>query len=151
MATRDSLQVVLGLRRQKEDAEERRLTEILREKAELQEQIERIVAELQQITALRLLQMEQVQNGLSYQESDTAMTNLSQWRADILARIRELEGRRVQQICLYAVARKEREVIEEVQGKREALRERASRVREQKRIEELFLARRVRDSDTFGV
>ena len=148
MVTRDALQVVLGLRRHKEDMEERRLAGILCEKAKCDAQLEQVAGELAQITAMRLRHIEQVQNGLEYQEHDAAIRNLIRCRAEMLARMHELEQHRVQQMCHYLAARSEREVIEDVHAKREALCESARRVREQKRIEELFLARMVRRSDT---
>lgn len=148
MPGRDVLQVVLGVRRHKEEMEERRLAEILREKGKCEEELERVATELGQITAMRLGQTEQVQDGLRYQDCDTAVRRLIQYRADMLARIQELEGQRAEQMSAYAAARSDRELIEEVHGKREALREADRRTREQKRIEELFLARRVRHRDT---
>lgn len=148
MSARDALHVVLSLRRHKEDMEERRLADILREKAKCDAELERVAVELEQITALRLRQIQHIQNGLYYQECDAAIRQLSQSRTDMLARIDELDRQRVQQMSVYVAARRDREVIEEVRDKREALREADRRAREQKRVEELFLARRFRDSDT---
>jgi flagellar export protein FliJ len=151
MPARDVLQVVLRLRRHKEEMEERRLAEILREKGTCDAELERVAAQLGQITAMRVRQIEQIQDALGYQECDTAMRRLIRYRADMLARIRELERQHVEQMSAYSAARSEREVIEEVHGKREALREADRRTREQKQIEELFLARRVRHSDRSAV
>jgi hypothetical protein len=148
MASQDALRVVLGLRRLKQDTEERRLSEILRDKAKRHAELELVAVELKQITAARLRQVQQIQYAIQHQESEARFRKLTQYRADVLAKIAELEQQRVQQMSVYVAARRDREVIEEVEGKRKALREAAMDAREQKRIEELFLARRVRHSDT---
>jgi flagellar export protein FliJ len=148
MSARDALHVVLSLRRHKEDVEERRLGDILREKAKCHAELERIAAELEQITAVRLRQIQHIQNGLHHQECDAAMRQLSESRTEMLARIDGLDQQRVQQMSVYVAARCDREVIEEVRAKCEALRETERCSREQKRDEELFLARRIRVSDT---
>jgi hypothetical protein len=148
MASQDALRVVLGLRRLKQDTEERRLSEILRDKAKRHAELELVAVELKQITAARLRQVQQIQYAIQHQESEARFRKLTQYRADVLAKIAELEQQRVQQMSVYVAARRDREVIEEVEGKRKALREAAMDAREQKRIEEFFLARRVRHSDT---
>lgn len=147
MMRRDALQVVLGLRRHSQEIEERRLADIVRDRRACDAELERIASELEQITATRLRHIEQIQDAFQHQQCDSAMRRLIERRGEMLARINEIERRRVEQMRVYVSARREREVIDEVHGKREALREAQRRAREQKRVEELFIVRRVRQSD----
>lgn len=140
----DSLRVVLAVRRRKEEAEERVLAALGQQIQQAIAEAERLQAELASVTASRLEDVDRLLNGIHHQHSEARYRQLQQQRSEALSQRVKLEQMRISQMVTYLAARRDREVISELQQRRMAAYQAELRVREQKRSEDLFLARRAR-------
>jgi len=139
-----SLAAVQAVRRQRERQEERALSAVLHEMQQTRLTLERIEAELRQAGASRLRAEPQPMQGVSLHEQYARMELLRQAWAEVLARLEELATQRDQQQGSYLTARRDRELLDELEQKQKTSFEAKLLQQEQKRNDDLFLARRLR-------
>jgi hypothetical protein len=140
----DSLRVVLAVRRRKEEAEERALAALNQQIQRAEAEAERLQTEIAAVGTSRREEIQQLLNGAHHQHSEARYTHLLQQCSMALAEAKRLDGLRVDQMAAYLAAKCGREVISELQERRTSAYQADLQGREQKRNEDLFLARRAR-------
>lgn len=144
----DSIRVLLQVRCQREELEERRLTAIIEKLKLAQSELATLSTELKGITATRLSEIQSVSPSVHHQAVEAHSRLLWKQCADQAQEIERLKDLRAQQMKAYLSAHREREVMESINKQRmDALAADRQR-REQKLSEDLFLARRVVKWDT---
>jgi flagellar export protein FliJ len=148
MRSQESIQILLRVRSQREDVEERKLAAIIERLRLAQAQLATLLTELENITASRLSEVQCIFPNTHHQAVE--MDSKTLWRqcADHVAEIERLKNLQAQQMSVYLTAHREREVVEKLNKERNDALEMERRLREQKRNEDLFLARRVAKWDT---
>jgi molybdopterin/thiamine biosynthesis adenylyltransferase len=138
---------VIGIRRRQEEMEERKLVEIVKQLREAEDEQNRIKAELHRLTAARVDQLNEVVD-VTHHRAAAAELSAVLRRSDVVtASIKNIEEQKGIQMAAYLSARSGRKIIEDLDRQRlDAERAVISR-QEQRRTEELFLARRVLGSD----
>lgn len=144
----DSIQVLLRVRCQKEEIEERKLAAIIEKLKAAQARLAGLSAELGGITTTRLSEIQRTLPNTHHQAVESHSRSLWRRCADLAAEIERLKETRAQQMSAYVAARQAREVVESVKKHREDALEAERRLREQKLNEDLFLARLVAKWDT---
>ena len=145
MRAPNALQVVLAVRRRREEAEERALVALQQQKQQVIETVERLEGEIAAWNALRQTEVQQLLSGMHHQANAVKNRHLQQRRKLAMSDLERLEDERCRQMTLYRAARSNREVISELEQRRKASVQAQQNLREQKRLEDMFLARRVRD------
>jgi hypothetical protein len=140
----DSLRVVLAMRRRKEEAEELTLASLGQQIQQARMVAERLQEELISVTASRLEEVHRLLDGMHHQCSEAHHRQMQKQHSEALSQIAKLEQMRVEQMAIYLTARRGREVISELRGRRMSAYQADLCVREQKRSEDLFLSRRAR-------
>ena len=139
-----SLAAVLLVRREREAAEERALGAAERTVAAARGQRDAVRAELVRLAAewagagTRMLQ------ATALHERYARVAVLDAARVELDAQIPQLETQRDARRLLYLAARRDRELLEELEASQRASFRAAADAREQKRSDDLFLARRMR-------
>lgn len=144
MAFAFSLAAVQSVRRQRETQEERALTAVLHEMQRTQSMMERIDAELSDAAASRLTAWAVQTQAVAIHEQYARLELLRQARAEVLACLAALATQRDQQQSFYLTARRDRELLDELEAKQHAAFRAKLLLQEQKRNDDLFLARRLR-------
>lgn len=139
-----SLAAVLALRQQREQQEERAFTAVLHELAAARETIGRIESELGRLHADHAQSGPQRLQAVSLHERYARIHVLEQGRAEMLARIAAIDAQRDAQQQIYLAARRDRDLLDELEGRQRASFALEASRREQKRMDDLFLARRLR-------
>ena len=139
-----SLAAVLALRHQREQQQERALTAILHELAAGRDTVHRIEDELRRLHADHAQTRPQSQQAVSLHEQYARIHVLEQGRAEMLARLADLEIRRAAQQQLYLAAHRDRELLDDLKTRQRAGFSLEAARRDQKRMDDLFLARRLR-------
>lgn len=148
MRSPDSIQIVLWVRAQREGAEERKLTEIIKQVERARAELARLSAELGFLTTRRLKEIRSILPNTHHQEVELHSKSLWRRCADLTAEIERLKEGQARQLSVYLSAHREREVVENLDKQRDDAFEGERRLREQKLNEDLFLARRVAKWDT---
>jgi flagellar export protein FliJ len=148
MQSSDSLQVLLRVRSQREEVEERKLAAIVRKLQLAHAELADLSMELERITTTRLSEIQCILPNTHYQEMEAQSKALWRRCADQTAEIERLKEVQVQQTLAYLEAHREREVMESLHKRRSDVLEAARHRREQKLNEDLFLARKVAKWDT---
>lgn len=145
MPFRFSLAAVQVVRKQREQQEERALTGLLQEIQLSRQALHRIEDELHQAVTHYLNAAPQVIQGTKLHEHYARLQLLRQAQSEMLSHLSDLAVRRDQQQALYLVARRDRELIDELKTKQHASFHTAMLRQEGKRNDDLFLARRLRN------
>lgn len=143
MGFRFSLAAVLLVRREREAAEERLLGAAERELAGVRGQLDEVRAELRRMAELRAGEGPRVLPGVALHEQYARLAVLGAARAELDGQVVELEARRDGRRQAYVEARRDRELLEEMEASQRASFLATATAREQKRSDDLFLARRV--------
>jgi len=144
----DSIQILLRVRCQREEVEERKLAAIVEELKIAQAEVAKLSGELGCITTTRLSEIQCILPNTQHQAVEIYARSLWRQRADQIAKIEGLREAQAQQMSAYLSAHREREVMESLNNRRVDALAIERRLREQKLNEDLFLARRVAKWDT---
>lgn len=144
----DSIQILLRVRCQREEVEERKLAAIVEELKIAQAEVAKLSGELGCITTTRLSEIQCILPNTQHQAVEIYARSLWRQRADQIAKIEGLREAQAQQMSAYLSAHREREVMESLNNRRVDVLAIERRLREQKLNEDLFLARRVAKWDT---
>lgn len=139
-----SLAAVLAIRQQTEQQQERLLTAILHELAAARDTVHRIEDELRKVRTDRVHAAPQNLQAVSLHERYARIRVLEEGHTEMLARVAEMEARRNAQQQIYLAARRDRDLLEELESRQRASFAVEASRREQKRMDDLFLARRLR-------
>jgi flagellar export protein FliJ len=143
MRSPDSIQVLLRVRCQREEVEERKLAAIIEKLKVAQAKLADLSAELESITSTRLNEVQYILPNTHHQAVEAHSKSLWRQCADLGAEVERVKEAQVQQMSTYLAARREREVVESLKKHRDDALETERRLREQKLNEDLFLARLV--------
>ena len=139
----DSIQVLLRVRCQREEVEERKLAAVIKELKVAQAKLTDLSAELERITTTRLNEVQYILPNTHHQAVEAHSKSLWRQCADLVAEVERLRAAQAQQMSAYLAAHREREVVESLKKHRDDALETERRLREQKLNEDLFLARLV--------
>lgn len=144
----DSIQVLLRVRSQREEVEERKLAAIIKKLKLAQAELLGLSTELESITTTRVNEVQCSLPNTHHQAVEAH--SIALWRrcADHATEIERLQEAQALQMSVYLNAHREREVMESLNKRRTDALEVERRLREQKLNEDLFLARRVAKRDT---
>lgn len=137
----DTLRVVLAVRRRKEQAEELLLAEQCERIEKARARTKLLELELASIGAARLQEVSQVVSGAHYVQIEAQYNRVIQQRSEAESQIEALERMRSEQVKNYAAALCARQIVSELRDRRKAAYDAELLRREQKRNEDLFLAR----------
>ena len=143
MRSPDSIQVLLRVRCQREEIEERKLVEITKKLKLAHAELESVSTELEYITTTRLKDIECILPNTHHQVLEAQSRGLWQRCADQAAEIERLKEAQAQQMSAYLSAHREREIMQNLNKLRCDAFEAERNIREQKLNEDLFLARKV--------
>lgn len=147
MRALDCLRVVHEVRRRREEAAERALVTICKEILLAKSNFEQLRVRLAEITEARVREIERVATAAHYQANDAWHRRLLQQCAEAEKTMQRLEALRAEQMRAYLDARCARETVGELQKRSRAVREAEINMREQKWNEDVFLARKVSNSN----
>ncbi len=139
-----SLAAVLTVRRQREEMEERRLGAVALEHARAKQNLERIRGELASASAQRAVARPELVQGTSIHERYARVVLLQQALIELERVVAEIGMRRDAQQRIYVAARRDRELLEELEERQRLLFYADATRREQRRHDDLYLARRLR-------
>ena len=143
MRSSDPIRVLLRLRLQKEEIEERKLAAIVKKLQLAEAELAGFATELERITTTRLSEIQRISPNTYHQEVEAQSRALWRRCADFAAEIERLKEAQAQQMSVYLSAHRQREVMENLNKQRSDVLEAERRLREQKLNEDLFLARKV--------
>ena len=144
MSFRFTLAAVLLVRREREAAAERALAWAEREMLAAQRQFEAVGIELRRLAAERAGAGPRVMQGVALHEQYARLAVLDRARIELQQQLVELEKQRDGRRLAYVAARRDRELLEEMEAQQRARFDAALATQEQKRADELFLTRRRR-------
>jgi flagellar export protein FliJ len=144
----DSIQVLLRVRFQREQLEERKLAAIIEKLKLAQSELGHLSNELNRITTTRLNEIQCAVPNTHHQAVEAHTKLLWKQCVDYVEEIKRLKGAYTQQLSTYLFAHREREIMESFDKRRNEARQAERNLREQKLNEDLFLARRVAKWDT---
>ena len=139
-----SLAAVATVRRERERQAERALAAVLREIQRTQATLARLETELREMAAARLAAASRQLTGVSLHEQYARMELLRTARGEVVAHLGALTAQREQQQLLYIAAHRDRDLLNELEQRQRAIFQGEQALREQKRNDDLFLARRLR-------
>lgn len=141
MPFRFTLETVLRFRKSVERSEEITLQKIVQEMARLQHELQRLEEGQQLLREQRDNDLRKGLAAIQLQELSETEQRLAITAEDVRRRLRELETVRLAQLAKFREARQNREVLSEMRRQKHELYEREQRRREQKTLDEIFLAR----------
>jgi flagellar export protein FliJ len=144
MAFQFPLDPVLRFRRTVEEREEAALQKIVHEIALTFESLERIEKRILASECARIGEMFKPLMGLELHASYGEVGALRQRRTELIEQIKKLEQTRDGQMKAYEAARRDRELLTNMQDKKRVAYESEMDKREQKLLDDVFLARRSR-------
>ena len=137
------LATVLRVRVAREQHEERALQQILQELSRANALLTSLDAEL-----LRAVQQRSeggpLKAGREMHLSTRDVDDLRRWRREMEAQLEQLEELKEQQLARYQSARQERQVLSELHSRQRSLYDVEATRREQRSIDDYFMARRLR-------
>lgn len=148
MAFRFPLATVLALRQQKEEAEERVLASLAMQRQQLRDTLQRVEAELQQWTQARVRDVGAASTAAQYNMIYARLQLLAQSRVQLKGALVSMEERWRAQQQVYLGARTEREMLSSLKQQQEAAFHVAQDKNEQRRLDDLFAARRANAVET---
>lgn len=140
-----ALASVLALRQQKEEAEERALASANAQVQQAMANLARVNHERAQSASARVGEVHAVRAAAHHHASYARDKFLHEAQAELRTQLTAAETRRDEQRRLYLAARTNREMLAELKQKQMSHWDTELRVREQKRTDDLFNARRPRD------
>ena len=143
MRSRDSIQIVLRVRLQRERAEEWKLAAIHKQLRIAQTELADLSTELKGITVRRVSEIQNIVPNTHHQSVEARSKLLWRRCADQAAEIERLHEAHALQMSAYLSAHREREVMENLSRRNRDALEAERLLRERKLNEDLFLARRV--------
>jgi flagellar export protein FliJ len=144
MAFQFSLATVLRVRGIIEEREEGKLQKILFDISKVFENLERIDVQLAETDASRRADVLKLSIGLQVHASYEEVNQLKQRRKDLASQIQELEQARDSQLVVYDAARRDREMLTDMQEKKRTAYDSDISKREQKVLDDNYIARRGR-------
>lgn len=147
MRAANSLHVILMVRRRSEEAAERALTATTQEVLRWKAHSEKLRCGLAEISASRAREIQCVTMAADHQSSEALYRALLQQCAEAERNIARLETIRAERMAAYMQARRAREVAEKLEEQSSMAHQAELALREQKWNEDLFLARRVSNSN----
>ena len=144
MAFRFSLGAVLLVRRQREEAEERRLGVVTRELEQTKANLDRVRVELKSAAAERALGAPEVLQGVVLHARYARSVMLQHALVELEANVAQTTVRQTAQQQVYVAARRDRELLEEMEHRQKTLYTAEAQRREQRRNDDLFLAQHLR-------
>lgn len=147
MPTDNSLHVILMVRRRREEAAERALAATGKEISGLRIYVENARSALAEIGASRIREIQCVTPAAHHQSSEAQYRALLQQCAEADKSVETLEVLRAEQMTAYMAVRRAREVAEKLEEEKSAAHEAELALREQKWNEDMFLARKVSNSN----
>lgn len=138
------LQAVLAIREQKEAAEERTLAAIAGQIAQRRAALALLDQEIRSVQALRANPVLAVTLAAEHQAAFARIQALREARQQMQLQIEALERGRLEQQARYIATRNDREMLNELLQKQIRAWELVERRAEQKRVDDLFNARRSR-------
>jgi flagellar export protein FliJ len=144
MAFQFSLATVLRVRGIIEEREEALLQKILFDISKIFEELERVDVELAETDASRQADVHKPCIGLQIHASYGKVKELKQRRKDLAAQIQKLEQARDSQLMVYDAARRDREMLTDMHEKKRTAYDSDIRKREQKILDDNYIARRGR-------
>ena len=139
-----SLAAVLTVRRQREDAEERRLAAIARETEDTRRDLARVRTELKTASAHPSFNVPQLLQGVALHQGYARIALLRQALLEGEASLAQQEARLQTQHAVYLAARQARELLEDLEARQRTAFAAGILRREQRGNDDLFLARRRR-------
>ena len=143
----NSLHVILMVRRRREEAAERALVGTGKEIAKWRIYAEKARSALGEMGATRIREIQCVATASQHQSSEARYRALLHECAEAEMKIEKLETVRSAQMGAYMTARRNREVAGKLEEERSAAHEAQVALREQKWNEDMFLARKVSNSN----
>jgi len=147
MRSFDCLKIVLAVRRRREEVEERALMTIGQEILWTRMDRDQLQSELAEIKRSRFREIQSVTLAVHHQSKDARNRDLQQQCIELDAKLRRLKQLHVQQMAVYMAARRSRELVGELEEQNNAAYRADRALREQKWDEDMFLARRLSNSD----
>ena len=147
MRPANSLHVILMVRRQREEAAERALAAIGQEILRWSIHAEKASSALAEVAASRMREIQCVAPAAHHQSSEARYRALQHECAETAKKIEQLEAVKAEQMAAYMATRRNREVAEKLEEERSAAHEAEAALREQKWNEDMFLARKVSNSN----
>ncbi len=144
MAFQFSLATVLRFRGIVEEREESALQKILSDIAQIFDALERTDAQLMESDATRRADIFKPSIGLQLHASYGEVKQLKQRRKDLEGEIQKLEHARDKQLIVYEAARRNREMLTDMHEKKRSAYELDMNKREQKTLDDNYIARRGR-------
>jgi flagellar export protein FliJ len=144
MAFRFSLATVLRIREISEERRERVLQRTLLEISEAVNALARMDAEISKTNALRDSDRFRPLSGMLIQNSYAAMKELKQNRVEMRDALAKLHEVRDEQIRSYEIARRDREMLTDMQDEKRGTYEADAARQEQKTLDDNFIVRRGR-------
>jgi flagellar FliJ protein len=144
MAYKFSLATVLRVRGIIEEREERILQTILFDISKVFDTLERTDRRLAESENSRYAEVLKPSTGLQLQASYGEVKTLKQFRKELEAQIQKLEQARDAQLVVYEAARRDREMLTDMNQKQRNLYNTEQSKREQKTLDDNYIARRGR-------
>jgi flagellar export protein FliJ len=141
MPFRFSLESILSFRKNIEHAEELSLNKILHEIASIQMELERIEKEYRLFRAQRERDLAKGLTAAYLQELGEKEQYLENSMEILRAQLRELDIKRAAQLAILRAAQQNREVLDEMRKQKHTTYQHEQNRREQKAMDDLFLAR----------
>ena len=148
MRSPDPIQVLLRLRCERERAAERDLAEILNQLKITRSKLANVSAELEQITAQRLGEVQSSAPNTHHQAVEAYSRAVWQRCAGYIAEIEKLKVIHAHRMAAHVWAQREREVVEKLNKRRASAVAVERRRREQKANEDIFLGSKLAKRDT---
>ena len=145
MAFRFSLEAVLRFRQNVERLEEAALTRIVQEIAGVQLEFQRVNAQQESLRAQLERDLKRSLPAIHLMELAEQEAWLRAGAEALCVRLEELETQRLEQLAIYQKAQQGRQVLSEVRKRQQQSFETEQRRREQKTLDDLFLARQERE------
>ena len=143
MGFRFSLAAVLLVRQEREAAEERLLGAAERDLAATRAQRDAVRSELRRLAEQRAAEAARTVQGVALHEQYARLAVLDAARVELDGRVAQLETLRDARRQAYVAARRDRELLEQLESSQRASFVAAATAREGKRSDDLFLARQV--------
>ena len=140
-----TLAAVLSLRRRREEAEERHLAQLSTDLATARQTLHRIEAELRRLAAERAAEPPRTVQATHLHERYARLSLLEHGRAEVSSHLQDLTRRFAAQQQAYLRARRDREVLEELETAQRARYAAGLLRQETKRNDDAFLNRFLRN------
>ena len=138
------LDSVLRFRRIVEEREEATLEKIVRQIALILEEMERVKDRTLQSERARLAEVFKPMTGLELHAFYGEVSALRQRQKELMEQVRKLDQARLEQVKVYEAARRDRELLTDMHDRKRSAHELDMNRREQKALDDLYLARRNR-------